>query len=336
METKKRVALITGASGQDGSYMIEHLTRQGVKTYACMRRSSRDNCALDHPSFEPVEEHLEFRHLELTDSTSVNKIFQELGSQITEVYHLGAFTHVGQSASAPTICIQTNTIGTLNMLEALRVYAPDAVFYNAVTSELFDGLDAPQNEESDFGPRTPYAVSKMSTYWLCKFYAREHGLKIKQGILFNHESPRRGKDFVTQKVAREFVKIRLDIENNRDWKKFPIGNLDAARDWGHAEDYVKAIERIALSETEQDVFVVGTGKCVTVRDLCELAMKSVGLEGKIEDYLYVDPRFVRKSEVWTLQSDPTLINEVLKWYPEYSFEELIFEMVGWQIKLQSK
>lgn len=326
-----RCALITGSTGQDGSYLLELLCSKGVKVIATKRTSSRKDNALSdiNPSYKYIVE-----EMDVEDPVAVNNVFSKYGSELTEVYHLAAFTHVGKSYYHPLSCINTNIKGTLNILEAVKTFCPDAFMYNAATSELFEG-EPPKNgynEKSHMEPKTPYGISKLAAYNLCKFYRSAFGIKVKQGILFNHESPRRGEDFVTQKIVTEMVKMHYLGHH-----KIQLGNLMARRDWGHAQDYVKAIEMICLdaaNPNSPDTYVVATGITWNVADFVVNTYRTVfedsdlTYDGIIEKVTTVNPDFVRSNEVWKLRGDASLINKHLGWVPTTTFNELVIDMVN--------
>ena len=348
MSTVKK-ALITGITGQDGAYLAELLLDKGYEVHGLRRRLSRPNTQrIDHlikdTSTRP--QGLILHHGDMADSTRLTHIIRSV--QPDEVYNLAAQSHVQVSFEAPEYTTDVDALGTLRLLEAIRLLGMgDRVrFYQASTSELFGQVaEIPQNENTPFHPRSPYGVSKLYAYWITVNYREAYGMYACNGILFNHESPRRGEMFVTRKVTRSAARIALGIDD-----RLYLGNLEARRDWGHAKDYVDAIWRI-LQQDEPEDFVVATGKIHTVRQVCEMAFGYTGIdlrwEGEgVEEKGYdsktgaliveVDPNFFRPAEVNFLQGDASKAREKLGWVPRYSLQEMIEEMVEHDLALAGK
>ena len=345
-----KTALITGVTGQDGSYLAEFLLDKGYVVHGIKRRSSSLNTQrVDHIYQDPHIENARF-HLhygDLTDSTNLIRIVQE--TQPDEIYNLAAQSHVAVSFESPEYTADVDALGTLRLLEAIRILSlqDKTRFYQASTSELY-GLvqEVPQKETTPFYPRSPYAVAKLYAYWIVVNYRESYGLYACNGILFNHESPRRGETFVTRKITRALAHIATGKE-----RCLYLGNLDALRDWGHARDYVR-MQWMMLQQDQPDDFVIATGKQYSVREFVVLAAKEIGVTLRFEGegvsergivagiegdkapalhvgdvILQVDPRYFRPAEVETLLGDPTKAREKLGWFPEISFEEMIAEMM---------
>lgn len=293
-------ALITGITGQDGFYLSELLLKKGYEVWGIKKRSAQE---------QEVPEGVEIIEGDVTDSYFVQDVTETVLPD--EFYNLAALTHVGLSFSVPKACIEINTLGTLNCLEAAK--RVKAKFYQASTSELFGDSLPPQNEETPMRPRSPYGVSKLAAHWLTKNY-RERGLFAVTGILFNHESPRRGKDFVSRKVC----------EAAGQKKKVTLGNLEARRDWGHAEDYVYGMW-LMMQQDKPDDYVLATGEAYSVMDLCRIAYGMVGLDW--QDYVDTDPSLFRPTEVEYLLGDPSKA-ESIGWRRKHNFHSLIAEMVN--------
>jgi len=341
---KKRVALITGVTGQDGAYLAELLLIKGYQVHGIKRRSSLINTGrVDHLYHDFHEKGLTF-HLhygDLTDSTNLIRIIQEV--QPDEIYNLAAQSHVAVSFETPEYTANADALGTLRLLEAIRILemGKKVKFYQASTSELYGkALESPQNENTPFYPRSPYGVAKLYAYWITVNYREAYDIFACNGILFNHESPIRGETFVTRKISRAVVRIKLGLQ-----KKIFIGNLNAKRDWGHARDYVEAMWMV-LQQKKPDDYVIATGEQHSVREFIELAFKEVGekifWEGKgIQEkgvlpdgrvIVQVDPRYFRPTEVDSLLGDFTKAKKQLGWKPKMSFTELVSEMVREDLK----
>jgi len=342
-------ALITGITGQDGAYLAEFLLKKGYEVHGIKRRSSSFNTArIDHLYQDPhVEERNFILHYgDLTDSTNLIRIVQDV--QPDEIYNLAAQSHVGVSFETPEYTANADALGTLRLLEAIRILnlTDKTKFYQASTSELFGKVqETPQKETTPFYPRSPYGVAKLYGYWITVNYREAYGMYACNGILFNHESPIRGETFVTRKITRATARINLGLQD-----KLFVGNLDAKRDWGHARDYVVA-QWMVLQQDEPEDFVIATGKQFSVRDLCTLAFAEAGFtlrfEGTGRDekgidektgntLIEVDPRYFRPAEVETLLGDASKAEEKLGWIPRISFEDMIREMVTEDIESAKK
>lgn len=345
----KKRALLTGVTGQDGAYLSEILLAKGYEVHGIKRRSSLFNTArIDHLYQDPHDEDQRFilHYGDLTDSTSIIRLLQEV--QPDEIYNLGAQSHVQVSFEAPEYTANSDAIGPLRILEAIRLLGlkDKTRFYQASTSELYGKVQAiPQTETTPFYPRSPYAVAKLYGYWITVNYRESYGMYACNGILFNHESPLRGETFVTRKITRAVAKIGLGLQD-----KLWLGNLDAQRDWGHAKDYCEAMW-LMLQQTTPDDYVVATGVTTSVRDFVHLAFAEIGVSLEFqgvgvgeraivtacEDERYqlplgkevvaVDPRYFRPAEVDLLVGDPTKAKEKLGWTPTYDLPALVQEMV---------
>ncbi len=337
-------ALITGITGQDGAYLAEFLLKKGYEVHGIKRRASLFNTdRIDHLYQDP---HVSGRNFilhygDLTDSTNLIRIIQQV--QPDEIYNLAAMSHVAVSFDTPEYTANADGIGTLRLLEAIRILGLEKKtrFYQASTSELY-GLvqEVPQKETTPFYPRSPYAVAKLYGYWITVNYREAYGMYACNGILFNHESPLRGETFVTRKITRALARIKLGLQDC-----LYLGNMDALRDWGHARDYVE-MQWLMLQQDQPDDFVIATGVQYSVRDFVNAAAKELGIEitwqgkgveetgtdqnGKI--IVRVDPRYFRPTEVETLLGDPTKAKEKLGWSPKTKFEDLVAEMVREDLK----
>ncbi|MFT4049382.1 MAG: GDP-mannose 4,6-dehydratase [Solirubrobacterales bacterium] len=321
-----KTALITGITGQDGSYLAELLLEKGYDVHGIVRRSSSFNTErIDHLYQDQHEDNvrLTLHYGDLADASSLNRILEKVAPD--EIYNLAAQSHVKVSFEVPEYTGEVTGLGTLRLLEAIRETEVPARFYQASSSELYGKVQAvPQDENTPFYPRSPYAVAKLYSYWIVVNYREGYGLHATNGILFNHESPRRGETFVTRKITRAVAAIKAGRQD-----KLYLGNLDAKRDWGFAGDYVEAQWRM-LQQDEGDDYVVATGETHTVREFCEHAFGHVGLN--YEDYVEVDPRYFRPTEVDLLIGDPTKAKEKLGWEPKVKFEELVTMMVDADVK----
>jgi GDPmannose 4,6-dehydratase len=317
-QTKK--ALVTGISGQDGSYLAELLLDKGYEVHGIVRRSSSFNTdRIDHLYRDPHERGVRlFTHYgDLTDPVALTKLLYEL--QPDEIYHLGAQSHVRVSFDIPEYTFDVTGGGTLRLLEAIRESGVQTRFYQASSSEMYGSAPPPQSEETPFHPRSPYAVSKVAAYWLAVNYREAYGMYACNGILFNHESERRGETFVTRKITRAVARIKHGLQD-----KLYLGNLDAKRDWGYAPDYVEAMWLMLQSDAPDD-YVVATGETHSVLEFLEHAFAHAGLDW--EAHVEIDPRYFRPSEVDVLQGDATKARERLGWRPRVGFEELVTLMV---------
>ncbi len=340
----EKVALITGVTGQDGAYLAELLLDKGYMVHGIRRRSSSFNTGrVEHLYQDPHEKNLKFEmhYGDMTDATNLIRIIQE--TQPQEIYNLAAQSHVKVSFETPEYTANADALGTLRMLEALRILKMEKVrFYQASTSELYGGVSKePLSETSPFVPRSPYAVAKLYAFWITVNYRQAYGMHASNGILFNHEGPTRGETFVTRKITRAVAAIQLGLED-----RLYLGNLDAQRDWGHARDYVEGMWRI-LQAPEPDDYVLATGETHSVREFVEKAFARVGKtiewrgEGIAEQgvergsgrvLIEVDPRYFRPTEVETLLGDPTKARERLGWKHRVSFDDLVNEMVDEDIE----
>ncbi len=334
-----KVALITGITGQDGAYLAEFLLGKGYTVHGIKRRSSLFNTdRIDHLYQDPHVDSRRFilHYGDMTDSVSLTRVIQQV--QPDEIYNLAAQSHVAVSFEEPEYTANSDALGTLRMLEAIRILGLEKTtrFYQAATSELY-GLvqETPQKETTPFYPRSPYAAAKLYAYWITVNYREAYGMFACNGILFNHESPVRGETFVTRKITRALSRIKLGLQDC-----LFLGNLDARRDWGHARDYVEAMW-LMLQQEQPDDFVIATGKQYSVRDFVATAAAELGIEIKwqgsgVDECGYdaagkcivrVDPRYFRPTEVETLLGDATKGRKQLGWSPRVSFEELVAEMV---------
>lgn len=342
-------ALITGITGQDGSYLAEFLINKGYEVHGLKRRTSLFNTdRIDHLYQDPHIEGRRFilHHGDMTDSSSLIRIIQQ--TKPHEIYNLAAQSHVAVSFEEPEYTANADALGTLRILEAIRILGlqQHTRFYQASTSELFGQVRTiPQNEETPFYPRSPYAVAKLYAHWITINYREAYGIYACNGILFNHESPVRGETFVTRKITRALARIKLGLQDC-----LFLGNLDAKRDWGHARDYVE-MQWLMLQQEKPEDFVIATGIQYSVRDFVNLAAKALsidlvwegeGVNEKAFDQrtgvclVAVDPRYYRPTEVETLLGDSTKAQEKLGWVPKISFEELVKEMVKEDLKLAQK
>jgi GDPmannose 4,6-dehydratase len=339
-----KTALITGITGQDGAYLAEFLLKKGYVVHGIKRRASLFNTdRIDHLYQDPHVQNKNFilHYGDLTDSTNLIRIIQQV--QPDEIYNLAAMSHVAVSFETPEYTANADGIGTLRILEAIRILGLEKKtrFYQASTSELY-GLvqETPQKETTPFYPRSPYAVAKMYAYWITVNYREAYGLYACNGILFNHESPLRGETFVTRKITRALARIKLNLQDC-----LYLGNMDSLRDWGHAKDYIEAQWLMLQQETPED-FVIATGVQYSVRQFVDAAANELGIQltwqgqgveetgsdqhGKV--IVKVDPRYFRPTEVETLLGDPTKAKEKLGWAPKTTFDELVAEMVREDMK----
>lgn len=340
-----KVALITGVTGQDGAYLSELLLKKGYEVHGIKRRSSLFNTdRIDHLYQDPHEKKQNFKlhYGDLTDSTNLTRVIQEV--QPDEIYNLAAQSHVQVSFESPEYTANTDAIGTLRMLEAVRILKMEEKcrFYQASTSELYGKVqEIPQTENTPFYPRSPYGVAKLYAFWIVKNYREAYNMFACNGILFNHESPLRGETFVTRKITRAAARIKLGLLD-----KLYLGNLDAKRDWGHARDYVEGMWRMLQHDKAED-FVLATGKTVTVRKFIEMAFSKLdiaiewkgkgveekGYNSKGEVIIEIDPRYFRPTEVDLLVGDAGKAKKLLNWEPTCSLEELVDDMVSADLKL---
>ena len=313
-------ALITGLTGQDGSYLADLLLAKGYEVHGIIRRSSSFNTGrIEHLYRDPHEPdaHLFTHYGDLSDPVALTRLIYEL--QPAEIYHLGAQSHVRVSFDIPEYTFDVTGAGTLRLLEAIRESEVKTRFYQASSSEMFGASPPPQNEQTPFHPRSPYAVAKVAAYWAAINYREAYGLFAVNGILFNHESPRRGETFVTRKITRAVARIKAGLQD-----KLYMGNLDAERDWGYAPDFVEAMWMM-LQADEPDDYVVATGEKHSVREALEVAFSYAGLDP--DEHVEIDSRYFRPSEVDALLGDPSKAREKLGWEPKVRFRELIELMV---------
>jgi GDPmannose 4,6-dehydratase len=316
----RKVALITGVTGQDGSYLAELLLSKGYEVHGLIRRSSTFNTSrIDHIYQDPHETDpkLFLHYGDLIDGVGLTNLVREI--QPTEVYNLGAQSHVQVSFTMPQYTGQVDAVGAVGLLEAIRSAAIDTRFYQASTSELFGSTPPPQNEESVFKPRSPYAAAKLMAYWCTVNYREGYGMHATNGILFNHESPRRGETFVTRKITRAVAEIA-----NGSKKKLFLGNLDAVRDWGYAREYVESMW-LMLQQDKPSDYVVATGVGATVKEFAEASFARVGL--RWQDHIEVDQKYIRPTEVDALIGDPSKATKELKWKAKTHWRELAELMV---------
>lgn len=314
----KKCAVITGITGQDGAYLAQLLLEKGYRVVGVVRRSSHFGIATHRLDWLGVTDQIELVDGDLLDLGGLARIIREYKPD--EVYNLAAQSFVKTSWDQPSLTSQVTGVGVVNILEAVRLEAPEAHFYQASSSEMYGLIQEPQqSEKTPFYPRSPYAVAKLMGHWMTVNYRESFNMFACSGILFNHESPLRGLEFVTRKVTDAVAQIKLGKMN-----ELPMGNIDAKRDWGHAKDYVRAMWAMLQHDTADD-YVVATGRTVTVRDMIDVAFDHVGL--KADDYVTIDPRFFRPSEVDVLLGDPTKATKVLGWTPSITMEDMIREMV---------
>ncbi len=310
----KRRALITGITGQDGSYLAEFLLEQGYEVFGMIRRSSTVNFA----RIEHIQDKINLVSGDLLDQGSLIGLICEVHPH--EVYNLAAQSFVPTSWKQPVFTGEVTALGVTRMLEAIRAIDPTIRFYQASSSEMFGKVrEVPQTERTPLYPRSPYGVAKVYGHWITVNYRESYNLFAVSGILFNHESPRRGLEFVTRKITHHVAKIKLGLAN-----QLPLGNLDSKRDWGYAGDYVRAMW-LMLQQNSPDDYVVGTGTTHSVQEFCEIAFSYVGLNWR--DYVVQDPRYMRPAEVDLLVADPSKARAALKWEPTVSFEALVKLMV---------
>ena len=318
-------AFITGITGQDGSYLAELLLEKGYEVHGLVRRSSSFNTGrIDHIYQDPHTPNpkLFLHYGDLTDGVNLTNLIHEI--KPNEVYNIGAQSHVQVSFTMPQYTAQVDAVGSVALLESIRASGINCRFYQASTSELYGSTPPPQNEDSPFKPRSPYAAAKLMAYWSTVNYREAYGLHATNGILFNHESPRRGETFVTRKITRAVAKITTGSK-----EKLYLGNLDATRDWGFAKEYVESMW-LMLQQKQSDDYVVATGVGATVRDFAEAAFEHVGLNYK--DHIEVDKRYVRPTEVDALVGDPSKAEKVLGWKAKTHWKALAKLMVDADIE----
>jgi len=318
----QKTALITGINGQDGSYLAELLLSKGYRVAGIVRRSSTET----QQRIEHIRSKIEIYQADLLDQSSLAKVLADV--QPDEVYNLAAMSFVPTSWQQPVLTAEFTAVGVTRMLEALRQSCPTAKFYQASSSEMYGKvLEVPQSENTPFYPRSPYGVAKAYGHYITVNYRESYSLFACSGILFNHESPRRGLEFVTRKITDAVAKIKLGLQS-----ELRLGNLDARRDWGFAGDYVRAMWLMLQQDTADD-FVIGTGETHTVREFVEIAFNHVGLDH--QKYVVVDPKFYRPAEVDLLLGNPTKAMKTLGWKPDVSFNQLVTMMVDADMKLHA-
>lgn len=316
-------ALLTGVTGQDGAYLAELLLAEGYEVFGVIRRSSHRGVEDHRLRWLGVADKVQLLDGDLADLSSLLRIVQDVRPD--EIYNLAAQSFVASSWRQPILTANITAVGVTNVLEAMRLGAPGARFYQASSSEMYGLIQQPaQSETTPFYPRSPYAVAKLYGHWITVNYRESFGLHASSGILFNHESPLRGIEFVTRKVTDGVARIKLGKA-----KELRLGNIDAKRDWGHARDYVRAMW-LMLQQEKPDDYVVATGRTTTVRDMCHIAFAHAGLD--FDEHVVIDPKFYRPAEVDVLLGDPSKARAALGWEPKIALEELIREMVDADIE----
>ena len=322
-EKMAKKALITGITGQDGSYLAEFLLEKGYDVYGMVRRSSMEK----FDRIEHIKDRIQIRQADLLDQYSIIKVVDEV--EPDEIYNLAAMSFVPTSWNQPVLTAEFTAIGVTRMLESIRSVNPKIKFYQASSSEMFGKVkEIPQNEKTHFHPRSPYGVAKVYGHWITVNYRESYGIFGVSGILFNHESPRRGIEFVSRKISYNAAKIKLGVS-----KELVMGNLDAKRDWGFAGDYVRAMWLMLQQKTPDD-FVIATGETHTVQDLIEIAFSHLGLDSR--DFIRIDPKLIRPAEVDLLIGDYSKAKDILGWAPGVRFEQLVKMMVDADLELVRK
>ncbi|MBN1972918.1 MAG: GDP-mannose 4,6-dehydratase [Sedimentisphaerales bacterium] len=319
-------ALITGITGQDGSYLVEFLLKKGYEVWGLIRRSSTFHTGrIDHLYKDPHEQpKLRLIYGDLTDGSNLSTIINEIKPD--EIYNLGAQSHVRVSFDMPIYTVNTDALGTLRLLEAIRSCGKSVKFYQASSSEMFGKVvETPQTEKTPFYPRSPYACAKVYSYWQTVNYREAYGIFACNGILFNHESPRRGETFVTRKITRAAARIKLGLQD-----KLYLGNLDAKRDWGFAGDYIEAMW-LMLQQEKPDDFVIATGQTHSVREFVEAVFQHLGMDWR--EYVEIDKRYFRPTEVDLLLGDFSKAKNILNWEPKVTFERLVIMMTDADMKI---
>jgi GDPmannose 4,6-dehydratase len=323
----EKVALITGINGQDGSYLAEFLLEKGYEVHGTLKRNSVSENQTSR--LDEIFNKIKLHYADLTDLSSLISVVQKI--QPNEIYNLAAQSHVRISFDQPIYTAQVTGLGTLNLLEAVRLINPQIKIYQASSSEMFGNSideDGYQRETTSMTPVSPYGCAKVFSYNICKNYRNSYNMFISNGILFNHESPRRGTNFVTNKVVKEAVKIKYGLST-----ELKLGNLDATRDWGHAKDYVEAMWLILQQEIADD-FVCSTGISHSVKELCEYTFSKLGLN--YQDWVKLDEKFLRPEELHDLKGDSTKLITITGWKPKYTFEKMIDEMIDYWLNIYKK
>lgn len=314
----KKSAFITGILGQDGPYLAKLLLEKGYKVYALIRRYSNPN--FENLDYLGITDQIEFVSGDMTDESSLMRIIQTI--RPNEVYNLAAQSFVGVSWDQAVLTTQVNSLGTLYLLNAIKSFCPTTKYYQASTSEMFgnSNVNGIQKEDTPFHPRSPYAISKLYAYWITNNFKESYGMFCTNGILFNHESPIRGKEFVTRKITDGVARIKLGLSN-----EIRLGNIDSQRDWGFAGDYVEAMWLI-MQQKNPDNYIISTGTTHSIKDFIELAFKYAGVKNW-KKYIKIDPRFKRPAELFALRGKSDKARNVLKWKPKTSFEQMVKMMV---------
>lgn len=322
----KKVAFITGMTGQDGPYLAKFLLEKGYHVYGLMKRYSNPN--LDNLNFLGITNDIELVTGDITDDSSMNHLVKSI--KPNEFYNLAAQSFVGASWDLNKLTTEVNALGTLNILNAIKTHSPDTKFYQASTSEMYGNSKVyPQNEQTPFSPRSPYGVAKLYAYWITINFRESYSLHASNGILFNHESPIRGKEFVTRKITDGIAKIKLGLDD-----KIVLGNLDSKRDWGFAGDFIEAMW-LMLQQNDPDDYVISTGEEHTIREFLDVGFKHVGITNW-SHHVTSDPRFKRPAELYSLCGDSSKAQNKLGWKRNTSFEDLVKIMVDADIKRLSK
>ena len=326
--SKVKKAFITGINGQDGSYLAEHLLELGYEVHGIIRRNSSVESQQNRFS-DDIRNSINIYYGDLLDPAGIEKLFDKIKPD--EIYNLAAQSHVRVSFDIPQFTVQTNALGVLNVLEAYRRSCPEAKFYQASSSEMFGNsvdLDGFQRETTPMHPVSPYGCSKLFGYSIARNYRNSYNLHISNGILFNHESPRRGSNFVSNKIIKTAVRIKLGLDD-----KLELGNMDSYRDWGHSKDYVRAMHLI-LNHEKPDDFVVSTMKTHSVRDMVTYVFNKLNLD--VETHVVQNPKFLRPEELQYLKGDSTKIRNTLNWTPIYTFENMLDEMIEYWLNFYKK
>lgn len=316
---KKKIAFITGIAGQDGSYLAEHLIKKNYKVYGIIRRNS--NVENQKNRLEHLHNKVELNYGDLLDQTSLSASLKKIKPD--EIYNLAAQSHVRISFEIPKFTVETNALGVLNLLEAYKDHSPKAKFYQASSSEMFGrsvDKDGYQRETTKFEPTSPYGCAKVFGYNIVKHYRNAYRLFAANGILFNHESPRRGSNFVTNKVVKTAVRIKLGLDTH-----LTLGNINSFRDWGHSKDYVRAMHLILQHKKPED-FVIATGRSRSVKQMTEYVFKKLKLS--TTKYIRINKKYLRPEELKYLRGDSSKAKKILKWKPEYTFETMLDEMIN--------